>query len=84
MGVPASVAVPSPLSTKVTLLGSAAPVSLKVGVGVPEVVTVKLPALPTRKSVWLALVICRLGWTTSVKLWLASVPTPLLALIVMG
>ena len=49
-GVPASVAVPSPLSTNVTPAGSA-PVDVSVGVGVPIAVTVKVPALPTRKLV---------------------------------
>ena len=44
-GVPARVAVPSPLSTKVTPVGSA-PVSLSAAVGVPVVVTVNVPALP--------------------------------------
>ncbi len=49
-GVPARVAVPSPLSVKVTPLGSA-PVSVIAGVGLPLVVTVKLPALPAVKVV---------------------------------
>ena len=40
--VPASVAVPSPLSTNVTPAGSV-PVTLSAGVGVPCVVTVKVP-----------------------------------------
>ena len=44
-GVPARVAVPSPLSTKVTPVGSA-PVSLSAGVGNPVVVTVNVPAVP--------------------------------------
>src|ERR1039458_2116876 len=46
-GVPARVAVPLPLSTKVTPLGRAAPPSDRVSVGppgVPVAVTVKLPA----------------------------------------
>ncbi len=48
-GVPASVAVPSPLSTKVTPVGSV-PVEVSVGRRiVPIVVTVKVPGLPTRK-----------------------------------
>ena len=42
-GVPARVAVPSPLSTKVTPAGSA-PVSVSAGVGNPVVVTVNVPA----------------------------------------
>ena len=46
-GVPASVAVPSPLSTKVTPVGRA-PVSLSAGVGNPVVVTVNVPSVPDR------------------------------------
>jgi hypothetical protein len=45
-GVPANVAVPSPLSVNVTPLGSA-PVSDNAGVGDPVVFTVKLPAEST-------------------------------------
>ena len=55
-GVPASVAVPSPLSTKVTPLGSGRS-SLKLESGNPLVVTVKLPSVPTVNVVWSALVI---------------------------
>src|SRR5690242_15722251 len=57
--VPLSVAVPSPLSTKLTPLGSDAPPSLRLGVGKPRVVTLKLPAVPTVKVVLLALVMDR-------------------------
>src|SRR5215472_12572307 len=82
-GVPLSVAVPFPLFTNVTPLGSV-PVSVRDGVGVPVVVTVKLEAVPTVNVVLLALVM--LGaipvFTVRVKLWLAGVPTPLLAVIV--
>jgi hypothetical protein len=74
------------LLTNVTPPGSA-PVSVKVGVGVPVAVTVKLPAVPTVNVVLLALVIaggvCTLP-TISVKVWLAGVPTPLLAVIVIA
>ena len=49
-------AVPSPLLVKVTPLGRL-PVSDTVGVGMPFVVTVKLPALPSAKVVLLADVI---------------------------
>ena len=49
-------AVPLPLSTKVTRLGSV-PVSDKVGVGEPVVVTVKVPAVPTVNVVPAALAI---------------------------
>ena len=83
-GVPLSVAVPFPLFVKVTPLGSA-PDSVRDGVGDPVVVTVKLPAVPTVNVVLLALVIVgavRAALTVSVKLWLAGVPTPLLAVIV--
>ena len=45
-GVPDRVAVPSPLSTKVTPLGSE-PTSDKAGVGKPVEVTVKVPAEPS-------------------------------------
>ena len=55
-GVPAIVAVPLPLSLKVTGLGND-PDSVRVGVGEPVVVTVKLPAVPTLNVVLLALVI---------------------------
>ena len=44
-GVPERVAVPLPLSTKVTPVGSA-PVSLSAEVGNPVVVTVNVPAVP--------------------------------------
>ena len=71
-------AVPFPLSTNVTPLGSV-PVAVRDGVGVPVVVTVKLPAAPTVNVVLVALVIAAAWFTVSVKVWLAGVPTPLLA-----
>ena len=55
-GVPASVAVPSPLSVNVTSAGSV-PVAVSVTGGGPWVVTVKLPAVPTTNVVASALVI---------------------------
>ena len=55
-GVPLSIALPFPLSVNIRPVGSV-PDSLKDGVGVPVVVTVKLPAAPTVKIVLLALVI---------------------------
>ncbi len=61
-GVPASVAVPLPLSANVTPPGKV-PVSLRLGVGEPVVVTVKLPAAPTVKLVLSALVIAG-AWLT--------------------
>jgi len=54
--VPAIVAVPLPLSVKVTVLGKD-PVSLKLGVGVPEVVTVNEFAIPAVNVALLPLVI---------------------------
>jgi len=57
-GVPLMVAVPLPLSTKVIGLGSDPLVMLKLGIGLPLVVTVKLPFEPTVNVVLLALVIC--------------------------
>jgi hypothetical protein len=67
----------------VTPLGSA-PVSVRVGVGDPVVVTVKLPAAPTENVVLAALVIAGAWFTFNVKLWLVAVPTPLLAVIVIA
>ena len=82
-GVPLSVAVPFALSTNVTPLGSA-PVSVKDGLGKPVVVTAKVPRVPTVKVVLAALVMAA-GWpTVSVKLCVAAVPTPLLAVNVIG
>jgi hypothetical protein len=69
-GVPASVAVPFPLSTKVTPLGSA-PVSMRAGSGKPVVVTEKEPGPPTENVVALALVIEGASFTVSVKVCVA-------------
>ena len=83
-GVPAMVAVPLPLFVNVTALGSV-PDLVKDGVGEPVVVTVKLPAEPTVKVVLFALVIVgavETLFTVSVKVCVAAVPTPLLAVIV--
>lgn len=55
-GVPLRVAVPFPLSTKVTPLGRA-PLLERLGVGYPVAVTVKLPFVPTMKVIVLAEVI---------------------------
>ena len=55
-GVPLKVAVPSPLSTNVTPLGSVGLPSESVGSGTPVVVTVKVPAVPAAKDVLSALV----------------------------
>ena len=73
------------MSLNVMPLGSV-PVSVKEGVGVPVVVTENVPAVPTVNVVLLALVIAG-AWvwlTVSVKLWDASEPNPLWALMVMG
>ena len=79
-GVPARVAVPSLLSTKVTPVGSA-PVSLKAEVANPVVVTVNVPNVPVANVVLSALVIAGAWSTVSVKLWLAAGATPLAAAI---
>jgi len=71
------------LSLKVTPLGSV-PVSAREGVGAPVVVTEKVPAVPTVNVVLLVLVMTGAVFTVKVKLWLAGVPTPLLAVKVMG
>jgi cell division protein FtsL len=68
------------LFANVTPLGSV-PLSLSDGVGVPVVVAVKLPAVPTVNVVLLALVIAGAWSTVSVKHWVA-VPALLLAVIV--
>jgi hypothetical protein len=80
-GVPLNVAVPFPLFTNVTPLGSA-PVCVNEAVGVPVVVTVNVPGEPAVNVVLAALVIAEAWFTVSVKVWLAGVPTPLLAVIV--
>jgi hypothetical protein len=82
-GVPLRLAVPFPLFTNVTPLGSA-PVSVKDGTGVPVAVTMKLPAELTVNVVPLVLVITGPWLTVSVKLCVAAVPTPLLAVIVIA
>ena len=85
-GVPARVAVPSPLSVKVTPVGSA-PDSVSFATGLPVLVTVNDPAVPTVNVAELPLVMAGAvgaALTVSVKLWLASGLTPLDALIVIG
>src|SRR5712691_10625288 len=56
-GVPESVPVPLPLSTKVTPPGSATPPRAIDGAGNPVVVTVNVPGVPTVNVVLFALVI---------------------------
>jgi len=81
--VPLSVPVPFPLSLKVTPFGSV-PVSVRDGVGVPVVLTANVPGVPTVNVVLLALVMTGALFTVRVKLWLAGVPTPLMAVNVTG
>jgi hypothetical protein len=69
------------LPTNVTPLGSG-PVFVTVGVGVPVVVTVKVAADVAVNVALAALVIASAWLTVRVKLWVAGVPTPLLAVIV--
>ena len=84
--MPARVAVPLPLSVKVTPDGSA-PDSVSVAVGLPVVVTENVPAVPTVNVAALALVMAGAvgaAFTVSVKLWVAFGPTPFAAVIVIG
>jgi hypothetical protein len=83
--VPAKVAVPSPLSTKVTPAGSA-PDSDNVGLGDPVVATVNDPAEATKKVVVLALVIVGAApaFTVSMKFWVALGDTVFAAVMVNG
>jgi hypothetical protein len=83
-GVPPSVAVPLPLFVNVTPLGSAPLSLIDDTVGFPVVAIVKLPAVPTVNVVLAPLVIAGAWLTVSVKLCVAAVPTPLLAVIVSG
>ena len=82
-GVPASVAVPSPLSVNVTPDGSVSGAG-KMHVGYPVVVTVKVPAWPTVKVAESALVIWHAWSTVRVKLWVAAGLTLFVAVIVIG
>jgi hypothetical protein len=79
-GEPANIPV---ATVKLTPAGSG-PASLSVAAGVPVAVTVKVPAVPTRKVVLLALVIAAAWFTVKVKLWVAAGVTPFWAIIVMG
>ena len=76
-GVPARVAVPSPLSVSLTPLGSA-PASVMAGAGVPDVVTVNVPAVPWVKVVVADEVTAAAVLTVRVKdvVWVAPVPVP--------
>ena len=81
--VPERVAVPSPLSVNVTPEGRL-PVSLSEAVGLPVEVTVKVPADPAVKVVLEPLVMAGAALTVRVNDWVASEPTPLLAVMVIG
>src|SRR3954447_2363187 len=77
------VAVPSPLSVKVTLSGSAPVLESATLVGKPVVVTVNVPAWPVTKVVVFALVIVGGCVRCSVEFWVAVGVTPLLAVMTM-
>jgi hypothetical protein len=66
VGVPLIVAVPSPLSWKVTLPGGREPVKFNAATGLPVVLTVKVPFEPTMNVVLLALVNAGGAWTVTV------------------
>ena len=70
-GVPARVAVPSPLPVKVTPAGNA-PCTDSAAAGKPLLVTVKLPAWPVANVVFAALVIAGACSTVSMKVWTAT------------
>ena len=78
-GVPARVAVPLPVASKVTPAGRA-PVSVRVGAGVPVAVTGKLKAVPRVTVSELALVMAGARSTVRVKLWV-TVPAELVAVM---
>jgi len=82
-GVPEIVAVPSPLSAKVTP-GGRLPLADRAAVGNPVEVTVKLPAVPVTKVTPGAEVITGDAFTVRVKDWDASGATPLVASMVMA
>ena len=65
-------AVPLPLSVKVTPVGSSPVEAIVAGTGCPVVVTVKVFALPTAKVAAAGLVIVATSWTSSVNGWLAT------------
>ena len=81
-GMPVSVPVPSPLSTRLTPLGGV-PVRVSAGVGEPDVVTVKLNDWPTIAVAVARLVMAGTELTTREKLW-AVAPAALAAVIVNG
>ena len=66
VGVPWRVAVPLPMSLKVTPVGNG-PVSVMLGVGTPVVVTVKQEVRPNTKVVVLPLLMVGAVWATAVS-----------------
>jgi hypothetical protein len=82
-GVPASDAVPFPLSTKVTPVGNA-PVSASPGMGLPVAVTANEPADPTVNVVDAPDVIAGAWFTVNVNDCCAFGNTPFAAVIVIG
>ena len=80
-GVPLNFAVPFPLFTNVTPEGSA-PDSVMAGAGVPAVVMVNVPAVPTLNAVFAALVIAGPALAVSVKVCVALGVIPLAAVMV--
>ena len=81
-GVPLSVPVPLPLSVNVTPPGNA--VAVIEAAGVPTVVTVKVPRLPTVNAVLVALVNPGASLIVSVNVCTAAGSVPLLAVKVMA
>jgi uncharacterized membrane protein len=73
----------TPAGERVTPAGSA-PLSLNVGAGNPDPVTVNEPGMATVKVVAAALVTAGAWFIVSVKGWVPFDPTPLLAMMVMG
>ena len=83
--MPPNVAVPFPLSVKVTPVGKV-PVSVKVDAGTPVVITVNEPAVSTLNVVLLALVITGGAETINMPVFCAvpdwQVPPPFAAITV--
>ena len=79
-GVPAIVAVPSPLLTKVTPLGRA-PVLVREAIGLPVVSTLKLPGMLTENVALAGLMKAGALFTTKTNVCEASGSTPLVAVI---
>ena len=88
-GVPLSVAVPSVLSTNDSQEGCA-PSRVRVEVGLPVVVMVKVPAVPTVNDVEASLVMAGASktggasWTVMVKVCIASGRVPFDAVMLIG